>query len=203
MSDAPQETPITANPPRVGSEVDAAQPSHPSGQPPAASRGTALAVFGLMTLACGLGIGHLLFGGAVPAGNADKPSGVQPKDDDGEITLTINSPERATDVVSVTLFRDAKRVATKEVRPIDFPSPPGAKMQFMKLPLGTYEARLECVGCVTMVKTIVLREADKRQAVHATLTKGEGAIIFGGPSLQELDTRLKKLEVAFIKLKPK
>jgi hypothetical protein len=73
-------------------------------------------------------------------------------------------------------------------------------VEFKQLPLRTYEVRVECPGWKTVVRRVILSEMDKAQALLPKMTKGDGTVVLGsGPSLQELEDRIKKLEAALTK----
>jgi hypothetical protein len=59
---------------------------------------------------------------------------------------------------------------------------------------------VECPGWKTVVRRVILSETDKTQALLPKMTKGDGTVVFGsGPSLQELEDRIKTLEAAVAK----
>jgi hypothetical protein len=113
----------------------------------------------------------------------------------GVIEVLVENP--ASGDATVTLYQDGKAIATKELR---F----GGRTQFDRLSLGTYEVRFEALGHTTIAKRVLLREGDRSHVVRAKLPKGTGSVVLGaGPSLQELEARIKKLEAAVAKLQKK
>lgn len=96
--------------------------------------------------------------------------------------------------ITVSIFQEGKLVNT-----MDYANTDGGKGYgtFRKLPLGIYEVRFESHGCVTINRQTIIRDGNVDARVLVVLEKGQGAVTFGpGPSIQELDARLKKIEDA-------
>ncbi len=120
--------------------------------------------------------------------------------DSGKIELGIGDPYE-DQTATVSLYHNGKLLATKEVAVNR-----GRRewVKFSSLPFGTYEVRTEAPRRVTVVKKVVLRKEDKTQELTVTLEKGKGSVVFGGgPSLEELEERIKKLEAEVAKLRHK
>ena len=123
------------------------------------------------------------------------------KEGDGIINVGIYGPDLQQ--ASITLYQDGKSFATKDI-PLLTNSHPNGSSKFSCLPFGTYEVRVETPGHVTVVKRVILREADKLQELKIYLTKGEGSTLLGpGPSIQKLETRIRNLEEAVGKIQSK
>jgi hypothetical protein len=113
-------------------------------------------------------------------------------------SIRIKFPRGDDDTVTVTVFREGKALATKDV------SLNAGETEFKILPLGTYEVRLECPGWKTLVRRAILTETDDTADLMPRMIKGEGTLVVGpGPSLQELEARIKKLEADVAKLQGK
>jgi hypothetical protein len=102
------------------------------------------------------------------------------------------------DYATITVFREGKAVATKDV------TMNAGIGEFKNLPLGAYEVRLECPGWKTLVRRAILAETDKTAELVPKMVKGDGTLVVGaGPSMQELVARMDKLEAAVAKLQGK
>jgi hypothetical protein len=114
-------------------------------------------------------------------------------------SIRIKFPGTATeDHATVTVFRDGKALATKDVQ-IN-----AGEAEFKNLQLGAYEVRLECPEWKTLVKRAILTEKDKTADLMPKMVKGDGTLVVGpGSSMQELEDRIKKLEAAVAKLQGK
>jgi hypothetical protein len=116
---------------------------------------------------------------------------------DGAIRIQMQVVESG-DFATITVFQEGKAIATKDV------AINGGGAEFKKLSMGTYEVRFECPGWKTLVRQALVTETDKTAELTPKMVKGEGTLMIGtGPSLQELDDRIKKLEAAVAKLQGK
>lgn len=114
----------------------------------------------------------------------------------GSIRISFQGGEN--DYATVTVFHDGKAVATKDV------ILNAGQADFKKLALGTYEIRFECPGWKTIVRRAILSDTDKTAVLTPKMVKGDGTLVLGpGPSLQELEARIKSLEAAVVKLQGK
>jgi hypothetical protein len=117
------------------------------------------------------------------------------KEREGVIEVWVENPVGM--VATITLYGEGKAIATKDVR---F----GGRTTFDRLPLRAYEVRCEAPEHATVVKRVLLREGDRSQVLMTRLPKGKGSVALGaGPSLQDLEARIKKLEEAVAKLQKK
>ena len=106
---------------------------------------------------------------------------------EGSIRIKMQGSDN--DHATVTVFREGKALATKDLL-IN-----AGEAEFKNLQLGAYEVRLECPGWKTLVRRAILTEMDKTAELMPKMTKGGGTLVVGpGPSLQELEARIQKLE---------
>jgi hypothetical protein len=98
----------------------------------------------------------------------------------------IKVTNRGNVVITATLFQDGKAVRTQDTGTEGF-------WLAENLARGNYEVRLEAPQCMVVVKKVALFDEDT--ILQAELPKGTGTVVFGGgPSVQELEARIKKLE---------
>jgi hypothetical protein len=121
-------------------------------------------------------------------------------DDQCSIKMRIFNPDNQT--VTVTLYRNGKAFSTREVtfekdnRDVD--------VAFERLPYGDYEVRFEASEHTTVIKKVILKINEQNQSLTTKLMKGKGSeVIGGGASIEELETRIKKLEEAVAALQKK
>jgi hypothetical protein len=113
------------------------------------------------------------------------PGHAQEKKDDMR-TLSVLVGTSDDQPVTVTLYRDGKAIATRDINTRQ-------RYQFLNLPRGNYEVHFEAPQHTTVVKKVVLEDFDSE--LTTPLAKGQGTIVLGaGPSLRELEARIKKLE---------
>jgi hypothetical protein len=93
--------------------------------------------------------------------------------------------------ITVTVYRDGKAIATRDVTS-------RVETSFAKLPRGNYEVHFEAPQYTTVIKKVALEDFDSE--LKTIMAKGQGTVVFGGgPSLRELEARIKKLEEALAK----
>lgn len=104
---------------------------------------------------------------------------------DRRIEITIPSTNEASSV-SITVYRDGKAIVTQDLNS-------SVTWTLSKLERGNYEVHFEAPGFMTVVRKVVLDEYDSE--LRTVLPKGKDTVtIGGGPSLRELEMRIKELE---------
>lgn len=99
--------------------------------------------------------------------------------------------------ITVSIFQEGKLVNTMDYATRFGGNPLYGEDTFQKLPPGIYEVRFESPGYVTINRQTIIREGNLAARVLVFMQKGQGATTFGvGPSIQELEARIKKLEDA-------
>ena len=117
----------------------------------------------------------------------------EPRAGTGSLRLVLDGSTHGA--VAITLFQHGEVVASKDQRI-------GLDVRFERLPVGAYEVRCESPGHKTVVKRALLTVVEPSAEVIVEMVEGEGTTVIGaGPSLQELDARLRKLEADMAKLR--
>jgi hypothetical protein len=71
------------------------------------------------------------------------------------------------------------------------------------IPEGDYEVKFEAAGKQTVIKKIHV-SAGETTTLSAKLPEGKGSVAYGGgPSILEMEVRLKKVEAALLRLQPR
>ena len=120
------------------------------------------------------------------------------KEEDGLIQIYVQGGKDCP-FVAVTVLRDGKAMASRDISP-DLQSGSGYVIE--RLPRnGSYEVHFQAPHHTTLIRKIFL-EHEKRASLNPTMVKGTGTIVLGsGPSLQELEARIRQLEDVVAKLK--
>jgi hypothetical protein len=137
---------------------------------------------------CIVSIGCVL---VVAVGGPWHCAGDDAKEGETAALVVVNRYIRPAPVL-VTLYCQGKPVRSKELTKAEKEP---AKVRWAGLPVGTYEIHFEAEGYKPFVKRFVLAKDDKDFEVLVRLSK-DGAIVGGGPSLDALGDRVRKLEQA-------
>jgi hypothetical protein len=133
----------------------------------------------LLALSCGL------------AGTAARAQDAPPKD--RKIKVVNNTTPQVS--VTVTLSQDGKAVRTQDV-------PVAGTHTFGDLRRGHYEVRMEAPDAAVVIKRVALFDEDT--TLQLELPRGTGTFVLGaGPSVAELEARIKALEDALKGARPK
>lgn len=120
----------------------------------------------------------------------------QEKKDTGMLKVNLHGGTGGQ-IITTTVYREGQVLATRD----QFL---GNRVEFKNMPLGTLEVRCESPGHTTVIKRALLTPDDREPEVIVEMKKGEGAQSVGfGPSVHELEARIRKLEAAVAKLQGK
>ena len=133
-----------------------------------------------LTVVCPLALVACLLG--VVFGPTRLPS-QEKRADKGSIVVAVGGSSGT--ITTVTVYQAGKRFATNDV---------SGTARFSNLPAGDYEVHFEAPGKVTVTKRCTLR-ADEKVELLTNMKDGKGALVLGGgPSIQDLESRIEKLE---------
>ena len=119
------------------------------------------------------------------------------KANDGIIQIFVYG-EKDCPFVAVTVFREGKAIGSRDMLPN---SNGGAGYVLDKLPDGSYEVHFQAPQHTTLIRKVVLGQ-ERRASLSPTMVKGTGSMVLGGgPSLHDLEVRIRQLEEAVAKLK--
>lgn len=127
---------------------------------------------------------------------ADVGLSQEKQEDDCSIQVFVNAGE-GVGTVAVTVYRDGKAIASQDV----LPNQSGTGYTIRKLARGNYEVHFQAPQHTTLIRKVVL-DHEKYAYLKPTMSKGSGTIVLGsGPSLHELESRIRQLEETLAKLK--
>jgi hypothetical protein len=118
---------------------------------------------------------------------ADEPSGKSKPTKD----LAVIHGETNPRIITVSLFSDGKQIRSGELD-----SQQGVTVHWRKLPVGDYEVHFEAKGFKKAIKRIKLAEEMVNPTVRAELDEKSELVLGGGPSMQELQKQIEKLQQA-------